>query len=160
MQSLDEIKNWLKQDNQPLRSNVGDFKKKKGLSVLFDGADGKSKLTAAKMLGKEFGKEVHHVDLSKAVSKYIGETEKNLTVLFKEAAEKDWILFFDEADALFGKRTDIKDAHDRYANTEVNYLLQKIESYSGLVIVALHLRQNIDSAFVRRFHAVIHFPIN
>src|SRR5690242_298997 len=105
MQSIDEIKAWLEQDKKPLQASAGSFKSKNGFSVLFDGTAGKDKITAAKMLGKEFGKEVHHVDLSKMVSKYIGETEKNLTALFKEAEEKNWILFFDEGDALFGKRT-------------------------------------------------------
>ena len=93
------------------------------------------------------------------MSKYIGETEKNLSRLFDKAENKNWILFFDEADALFGKRTDIRDAHDKYANQEVAYLLQRIEGYNGLVILATNQRGNIDDAFVRRFQTIIHFPM-
>ena len=99
------------------------------------------------------------MDLSRVVSKYIGETERNLSSLFDKAENKNWILFFDEADALFGKRTDIRDAHDKYANQEVAYLLQRVENYNGLVILATNQRSNIDDAFVRRFQAIIHFPI-
>ena len=93
------------------------------------------------------------------MSKYIGETEKNLSRLFHKAEHKNWILFFDEADALFGKRTDIRDAHDKYANQEVAYLLQRIEGYQGLVILATNQRGNIDDAFARRFQSLIHFPM-
>jgi SpoVK/Ycf46/Vps4 family AAA+-type ATPase len=98
-------------------------------------------------------------DLSRVVSKYIGETEKNLSRLFDRAGNKDWILFFDEADALFGKRTEIRDAHDKYANQEVAYLLQRIESFEGLVILATNQRGNVDEAFLRRFQAVVNFPM-
>ena len=93
------------------------------------------------------------------VSKYIGETEKNLSNLFSKAENKDWILFFDEADALFGKRTNVKDAHDKYANQEVSYLLQRVEDYNGLVILASNFKNNIDEAFLRRFQSIIHFPM-
>jgi SpoVK/Ycf46/Vps4 family AAA+-type ATPase len=92
------------------------------------------------------------------VSKYIGETEKNLELLFARAENKNWILFFDEADALFGKRTNVRDAHDKYANQEVSYLLQRIEDYNGLVILATNIKQNIDDAFLRRFNSIIKFP--
>ena len=95
------------------------------------------------------------IDLSRVVSKYIGETEKNLARLFDKAEHKDWILFFDEADALFGKRTEIRDAHDKYANQEVAYLLQRIESYAGLVILATNQRGNVDDAFLRRFQTTV-----
>ena len=93
------------------------------------------------------------------VSKYIGETEKNLEKVFKQAEHKDWILFFDEADALFGKRTSVNDAHDRFANQEVSYLLQRMEDYSGIVILASNFKSNLDDAFTRRFQSIIHFPI-
>jgi SpoVK/Ycf46/Vps4 family AAA+-type ATPase len=99
------------------------------------------------------------VDLSTVVSKYIGETEKNLFNLFNRAENKDWILFFDEADALFGKRTNVQSAHDRYANQEVAYLLQRVEEYQGLVILASNFKSNIDEAFVRRFQTIINFPM-
>jgi SpoVK/Ycf46/Vps4 family AAA+-type ATPase len=101
---------------------------------------------------------VFRIDLSTVVSKYIGETEKNLANLFDRASNKDWILFFDEADALFGKRTNVKDAHDRYANQEVSYLLQRLEDFDGLVILASNFKSNMDEAFVRRFNAIIRFP--
>ena len=93
------------------------------------------------------------------ISKYIGETEKNLTKIFDRAENKKWILFFDEADALFGKRTEVKDSHDRYANQEVSFLLQRVEDYNGLVILATNLKSNIDEAFARRFQSIIDFPM-
>ena len=93
------------------------------------------------------------------VNKYIGETEKNLSKIFDKAERRHWILFFDEADALFGKRTDTQDAHDRYANQEVSYLLQRIETFDGLVILASNLKKNLDDTFLRRFESVIYFPI-
>ena len=120
---------------------------------------GKLKTFTATLLGKETGKEVYCVDLSMVVSKYIGETEKNLAKVFEFAEDKDWILLFDEADSLFGKRTSVKDAHDRYANQEVAYLLQRIEAYNGLVILSTNLRDNVDEAFSRRFQSIIHFPM-
>ena len=99
------------------------------------------------------------IDLSMIISKFIGETEKNLAQLFDRAENKDWILFFDEADALFGKRTGVRDAHDRYANQEVSYLLQRVETFGGLVILASNFKANIDEAFIRRFQSIIHFPM-
>jgi SpoVK/Ycf46/Vps4 family AAA+-type ATPase len=93
------------------------------------------------------------------VSKYIGETEKNLAAVFNAVDKKGWILFFDEADALFGKRTNVRDAHDRYANQEVSYLLQHLEDYNGLVILATNMKTNIDDAFTRRFNSIINFPL-
>ncbi|MEL6672939.1 MAG: ATP-binding protein [Bacteroidota bacterium] len=132
---------------------------KPGYRVLFHGPPGTGKTMTAKLLGKYTGKEVYKVDLSMVVSKFIGETEKNLSRLLAKAEDKDWILFFDEADALFGKRTGVKDAHDKYANQEVSYLLQRIELYQGMVILASNLKDNIDEAFIRRFQAIIHFPI-
>jgi SpoVK/Ycf46/Vps4 family AAA+-type ATPase len=99
------------------------------------------------------------VDLSMVISKFIGETEKNLAGLFDRAEHKDWILFFDEADALFGKRTQVRDAHDRYANQEVSFLLQRIETFHGLVILASNLANHVDEAFARRFEQLVHFPM-
>ncbi|HTH30505.1 MAG TPA: ATP-binding protein, partial [Lacibacter sp.] len=123
------------------------------------GPSGTGKTLTAGLIGKEFNKEVYRIDLSQVVSKYIGETEKNLETVFKRAESKDWILFFDEADALFGKRTNVQSSHDKYANQEISYLLQRVEDYPGLMILASNFRHNLDDAFVRRFHAVIHFPI-
>ncbi|PPK73943.1 ATPase family protein associated with various cellular activities (AAA) [Methylobacter tundripaludum] len=138
------------------------FSKKKirpGYRALFYGPSGTGKTLTATLVGKYSGKAVFRIDLSRVVSKYIGETEKNLSRLFDKAENKNWILFFDEADALFGKRTDIRNAHDKYANQEVAYLLQRIESYNGVVILASNQRANIDDAFVRRFQTIIHFPM-
>jgi SpoVK/Ycf46/Vps4 family AAA+-type ATPase len=111
------------------------------------------------LLGKYTGRTVYKIDLSMVVSKYIGETEKNLSKVFQQAEHKNWILFFDEADALFGKRTKIEDAHDRFANQEVSYLLQRIESFDGVVILASNMKTNLDDAFTRRFESVIYFAM-
>src|SRR5690606_39487670 len=102
---------------------------------------------------------VYRIDLSQVVSKYIGETEKNLEKVFRKAENKNWILFFDEADALFGKRSNVQNSHDKYANQEVSYLLQRVEDFPGLIILASNFKSNIDQAFIRRFNAIIHFPM-
>jgi hypothetical protein len=133
--------------------------RKKGYRCLFYGPSGTGKTFMTCLLGKEAGKEVYRVDLSLIISKYIGETEKNLELVFARAEHKDWILFFDEADALFGKRTNIRDAHDKYANQEVSYLLQRIEQYDGLVILATNMKNNIDDAFRRRFEVELQFTM-
>jgi len=133
---------------------------KRGLKVLFHGPPGTGKTIAATLLGKDNGMPVYRVDLTGLVSKYIGETEKNLERLFTKATQKNGILFFDEADALFGKRTGVKDAHDRYANIDTAWLLQRIEAYKGLLIFATNSKNNIDDAFIRRLQAVIHFRVS
>lgn len=130
----------------------------KGLNALFCGSSGTGKTMASGILARELGLELYKIDLSAVVSKYIGETEKQLNRIFHEARSSNCVLFFDEADALFGKRSEIKDAHDRYANVEVAYLLQKIEEYEGIVILATNFRKNIDDAFTRRMHFIIEFP--
>ena len=132
---------------------------KPGFKALFHGLPGTGKTLTAMLIGKKTGLDIYRVDLSQMVSKYIGETEKNLAKVFDKAEHKNWILFFDEGDALFGKRTNTKDAHDRYANQQVSYLLQRIEEYDGLVILATNLKNNIDDAFLRRFQSIIHFPM-
>lgn len=129
-----------------------------GLSALFSGPSGVGKSLSAGILGRSLGLDVYRVDLSAVVSKYIGETEKNLERIFTLAAAANAILFFDEADALFGKRSEVQDAHDRYANIEVSYLLQRMESYPGLAILTSNFKQNIDNAFLRRFQVVVEFP--
>ena len=159
LQQIREIGNWINHNDTLLqewgmRKNI-----KPGYRALFYGPPGTGKTLTATLLGKQTGKDVFRIDLSRIVSKYIGETEKNLSRLFDKAENKNWILFFDEADALFGKRTDIRDAHDKYANQEVAFLLQRIESYNGLVILASNQRANIDGAFIRRFQTIIHFPM-
>jgi SpoVK/Ycf46/Vps4 family AAA+-type ATPase len=124
---------------------------------LFHGGDKTHRQLAAALLGKATGGEVYRVDLSEILSKYIGETEKNLRRIFEEAEAGDWILFFDEADALFGKRGDVKDSHDRYANQQTAFLLQRIEDYPGIVILATNLRSHIDDAFARSFQSTVNF---
>jgi SpoVK/Ycf46/Vps4 family AAA+-type ATPase len=130
----------------------------KGLSVLFTGPPGTGKTMAAEVLAHDLDVDLYKVDLSGVVSKYVGETEKNLGRIFSEAQAADAILFFDEADALYGKRTEVSDAHDRYANIETSYLLQRMEEYEGMVILATNLRQNLDDAFTRRIRFVVEFP--
>ncbi len=129
-----------------------------GFVALFTGDSGTGKTMAAQLLAQEQGVDLYKVDLSQIVSKYVGETEKNLERIFTEAEDANAILFFDEADSLFGKRGDVKEAKDRWANLEVNYLLQRVEEFSGVVILATNLRQNIDAAFLRRIHTIVEFP--
>jgi AAA+ superfamily predicted ATPase len=130
----------------------------KGVNALFAGPSGTGKTMAAGILANELGLDLYKIDLSQVVSKYIGETEKNLDAIFTGAENSNIILFFDEADALFGKRSEVRDSHDRYANIEISYLLQKMEDYEGVAILATNLRQNLDEAFVRRLAFSIHFP--
>ncbi|MGZ3882732.1 MAG: ATP-binding protein [Bacteroidia bacterium] len=155
---LGEIELWLKHSRALAGDKKIGKKLKPGFRALFYGPPGTGKTLSACLIGKKTGRDVYRVDLSTIVSKYIGETEKNLARLFDRAVRKDWILFFDEADALFGKRTNVNDSHDRYANQEVSYLLQRIEYHEGLVILATNLKNNIDTAFLRRFQAIVYFP--
>ena len=130
----------------------------KGISTLFAGPPGTGKTMAAEAIAQSLQLELYKIDLSQVVNKYIGETEKNLSRIFDAAEQSNAILLFDEADALFGKRSEVKDAHDRYANLEVAYLLQKIEEYEGIAILTTNLRQNLDEAFIRRIRFVVEFP--
>jgi AAA+ superfamily predicted ATPase len=130
-----------------------------GLRALFHGPPGTGKTLSAALIGQASGRDVYRVDLSLVVSKYIGETEKNLSRVFDRAERNGWILFFDEAEALFGKRSETRDAHDRYANQEVAYLLQRIETFDGITILASNLRENLDRAFARRFELMVYFPL-
>ncbi|NWJ40261.1 MAG: AAA family ATPase [Geothrix sp.] len=129
-----------------------------GIAVLFAGGPGTGRSTAAKAIAGALQRDLFRVDLSAVVSKYIGETEKNLRQLFAAAEASEAVLFFDEADALFGRRSEVKDSHDRYANLEVAYLLQEMEAYSGLAILATNHKQALDPAFLRRLRFVIDFP--
>lgn len=131
----------------------------RGLSALFAGPSGTGKTMAAEVLAHELGLDLYKIDLSTVVSKYIGETEKHLARIFDEAETSNAILFFDEADALFGKRSQVNDAHDRYANLEISYLLQKLDEHEGVVVLATNLRKNLDEAFVRRLQITIEFPV-
>lgn len=130
----------------------------RGLNALFAGESGTGKTMAADVIAGELGLDLYKIDLSAVVSKYIGETEKNLNRIFHEAETSHAILFFDEADALFGKRSEVRDSHDRYANVEISYLLQRMEAFDGVVILATNLRANLDEAFTRRLHYVVEFP--
>lgn len=154
---LDEIRIWL-QHGQTLYEEWGMARKlKPGYKALFHGPPGTGKTLTASLLGKIYNLDVYRIDLSMVISKYIGETEKNLEKVFKKAENKNWILFFDEADALFGKRTNISDSHDKYANQEIAYLLTRLEDYPGLVILASNMRQNVDEGFNRRLQSIIPF---
>lgn len=130
----------------------------KGLNVLFAGEPGTGKTMAAEVLAADLGLDMYKLDLSSVVSKYIGETEKNLEQIFREARTSNSILFFDEADSLFGKRSEVKDSHDRYANIEVSYLLQRMECYRGLAILTTNLKKSLDTAFLRRLRFIVEFP--
>lgn len=130
----------------------------KGLNVLFSGPSGTGKTMAAEIVAGNLQLDMYKIDLSMVVSKYIGKTEKNLNRIFKDAEECNAVLFFDEADALFGKRSEVKDAHDRYANVEINYLLQKMEEHEGIVILATNMSKNVDDAFLRRMTFIVEFP--
>jgi MoxR-like ATPase len=131
----------------------------RGVAALFTGPSGTGKTMAAGVLARTVGLDLYRVDLAGVVSKYIGETEQNLARVFAAAEAADVVLFFDEADALFGKRTEVRDAHDRYANVEVAYLLQRIEAHDGVVVLATNLRKNVDEAFLRRLQFVVEFPL-
>jgi len=156
---VQELENWIRHGDTLLDQWNMRHKLRPGCRALFFGPPGTGKTLTATVLGKATGRQVYRVDLSMIVSKYIGETEKNLAGLFDRAEHKDWILFFDEADALFGKRTQVRDAHDRYANQEVSFLLQRIETYNGLVILASNLASHVDESFARRFEQLVHFPM-
>ena len=129
-----------------------------GISALFSGPSGTGKTMAAEVLANELQLDLYRIDLASVVSKYIGETEKNLRRVFDAAEDSGAILFFDEADALFGKRSEVKDSHDRYANIEVSYLLQRMEAYRGLAVLATNLKNSVDTAFLRRIRFVVNFP--
>lgn len=159
LELIKELEDWVLH-GETLMNEWGMRRKlKSGFRALFHGPPGTGKTLTASLLGKYTGRDVYRVDLSAIVSKFIGETEKNLAKLFSRAENKNWILFFDEADALFGKRTSVRDAHDKYANQEVSYLLQRVEQYTGLVILATNLKSNIDDAFNRRFQSIVYFPM-
>lgn len=157
--SLNELDAWLGHHLELAKIPNLSKKFKRGYRALFHGPSGTGKTLTASLLGKRYSREVYHIDLSMMVSKYIGETEKNLKNVFDTAENKGWILFFDEADALFGKRTATQSSNDRYANQEISYLLQRIEDYPGLIVLASNLKTNMDKAFLRRFQSVVYFPL-
>jgi ATPase family associated with various cellular activities (AAA) len=159
MEEIDHLNTWLVH-HKTIVSEWGLEKSiKPGYRSLFFGPPGTGKTLTATLLGASVGVDVYRIDLSMVVSKYIGETEKNLASVFDQAENKNWILFFDEADALFGKRTQTSSSNDRHANQEVSYLLQRVEDFPGVVILASNIKANIDEAFARRFQSIIYFPL-
>lgn len=159
---MDEVANvnaWIKHQKTIMTTWGLERIIKPGYRALFYGPPGTGKTLTAALLGAETGMDVYRIDLSQVVSKYIGETEKNLANVFNQAERKNWILFFDEADALFGKRTQTSSSNDRYANQEVSYLLQRVEDFPGIAILATNLKANIDDAFARRFQSLVHFSM-
>ncbi|MGL4599362.1 MAG: ATP-binding protein [Bacteroidia bacterium] len=156
MREIKEVMKWAKIGPRLAKRAAGTLKAT--YPVLFYGPPGTGKSFTAALIGKEYGKHVFRVDLSQIVSKWVGETEKNLARLFDRAQSKNWILFFDEADALFAQRTNVSDAKDKWANLEMSYLLQRIEEFDGLCILATNLLDNLDGAMRRRFRIMTHFP--
>jgi hypothetical protein len=159
MSAVNEVRAWLTHGQTLMRDWGLEKKVRPGFRAVFYGPPGTGKTLTAALLGKSTGREVYRVDLSMIVSKYIGETEKNLGKVFDAASYKDWILFFDEADALFGKRTAAVTSNDRHANQQTGYLLQRIEDHPGTVILATNLKANMDEAFTRRFQTMINFDM-
>jgi len=141
------------------RWGMGQRARARGITALFAGDSGTGKTMSAEVLANDLDFDLYVIDLSTVVDKYIGETEKNLDRIFTEADRVNGILLFDEADALFGKRSEVKDARDRYANVEVAYLLQRMESFDGVAILTTNLRTNVDEAFTRRLDAIVDFPM-
>jgi SpoVK/Ycf46/Vps4 family AAA+-type ATPase len=157
-EQIDHINCWIRHTGTIMDDWGYDRVLKPGYRSLFYGPPGTGKTLTATLIGQGVGMDVYRIDLSMIVSKYIGETEKNLANVFDQAENRKWVLFFDEADALFGKRTQANSSNDRHANQEISYLLQRIEDFPGLVILATNLKSNIDEAFARRFQSVVYFP--
>ena len=159
MAQIEELHAWLRHGHTLMNEWQLAKKVKPGYRAVFFGPPGTGKTLTAALLGKATGRDVYRVDLSMVVSKYIGETEKNLSRVFDAACYKEWILFFDEGDALFGKRSEVSSSNDRHANQLTGYLLQKIEDFPGTVIIATNLKTNMDEAFTRRFQSMVQFTI-
>lgn len=159
LDQLQDIRCWLLYRERLEHGALPAGHLRNGYRALFHGPSGTGKTLAASLLGKLAGLDTYRIDLAAVTSKYIGETEKNLAALFDRAKRQNWVLFFDEADALFGKRTAIKDSHDRYANITVSYLLERVMGYDGLAILATNLRGNIDNAFLGRFETFVRFSL-
>ena len=156
---IDHIYTWIKHNDMIMNDWEMKYKIKPGYRALFYGPPGTGKTFTAGLIGKSTGKDVYKIDISMMVSKWVGETEKNLARVFDMAENKDWILFFDEADSLFGKRSEGGSSQDRYSNQQVSYLLQRTEEYPGTVILSSNLKGNIDDAFIRRFQSMVHFQM-
>lgn len=159
LEEIENINTWIRHSETILEDWGLGKSIKPGYRSLFYGPPGTGKTLSATLIGESAGVDVYRIDLSMVVSKYIGETEKNLANVFDQAQNKNWILFFDEADALFGKRTQTSSSNDRYANQEISYLLQRVEDFPGVVILATNMKANIDDAFARRFQSFVYFPM-
>jgi len=159
MKEVESIQDYLNYGHELVNQFGLKGKIREGYRALFYGPPGTGKTLTASLLGKVTGRDVYRIDISLLVSKYIGETEKNLEKVFGIAQSKQWILFFDEADALFGKRNQAQSANDQFANQNVAYLLQRIEVFNGVVILATNLKDNLDDAFFRRFESMVYFPL-
>lgn len=159
MMEIENIVTWIKHSKTIMKDWGLEKVIKPGYRSLFYGPPGTGKTLTASLIGSSVGADVYRIDLSMVVSKYIGETEKNLANVFDQAESKNWVLFFDEADALFGKRTQANSSNDRYANQEISYLLQRVEDFPGVVILASNIKANIDEAFSRRFQSIVYFPM-
>jgi AAA+ superfamily predicted ATPase len=159
MMEIENIITWINHSKTIMKDWGLEKVIKPGYRSLFYGPPGTGKTLTASLIGDTVGADVYRIDLSMVVSKYIGETEKNLANVFDQAESKNWILFFDEADALFGKRTQASSSNDRHANQEISYLLQRVEDFPGVVILASNIKANIDEAFSRRFQSVVYFPM-
>ncbi|MEM9596685.1 MAG: ATP-binding protein [Acidobacteriota bacterium] len=156
---IEDLVTWARHEDTLMERWGLKKRLKRGFRSLFYGPPGTGKTLTASLLGRATGNPVYRIDLSRVVSKYIGETEKNLASLFDHAQHQRWILYFDEAESLFGKRTESRDSKDRAANQQVSYLLQRIEDFPGIVILSTNLRSHLDEAFARRFQSMIHFPM-
>lgn len=158
-QEINQLITWIEHSDEILENFGLQKNLKRGYRALFYGPPGTGKTLTATLIGAKVGMDVYRVDLSQVISKYIGETEKNLSNIFDQAEHRNWILFFDEADSLFGARTQTNNSNDRAANQEISYLLQRVEDFPGIVILASNLRSNIDEAFSRRFQNTVYFPM-
>ena len=159
LKCLEELQNYIKYGKLLVNNLELSKKIKPGFRVLFTGPSGKGKELTTALLGKSNNIEVYKVDLTQVVSKTIGETKKNLSVIFDKAKGKDWILYFDEADAIFGKRTNVNNANDRYSNQEASYFLQRIEDYNGVLILSSFLKSNIEESIYKGFQLVLNFEM-
>lgn len=156
---IKEIKSWQNTIEAPMvKSGIASKQKLNGFKILFYGKADSNKAKSVALVGKELNQAVYRVDLSQIISNYIEETEKNLSEIFESAEKENWILYFDEAETLFGKRTTVNSSHDRYANQEIAYLLGRILEYPGIIVLSTNFKKDIETAFMRRLRFLVNFP--